>query len=226
MSKKAEKTGELIVVSGFSGVGKGTIIGRAMQARDDFAFSVSATTRAPREGEEHGVQYFFLTREDFEQRIADGKFLEYAEYSGNYYGTLRDYVDELISTGKNVVLDVDYRGAFAIDANDERARLIFIIPPSAEALYARLTGRGTETEESIIKRINQAITEADQADKYNCILVNDDLDLAVDEFLAIVDDPSLDRKFYEKNLQLIPPIKSGLKQILEDLRGPQEGELE
>ena len=165
--------GKLIVVSGFSGVGKGTVIGKVMEARPEYGFSVSATTRDPREGETHGVEYFFVTREEFEEGIGEGRFLEYAVYSENYYGTPRDYVEELREAGTNVVLDIEYQGAFQVKQACPEAILIFLIPPDGPTLVQRLTGRGTETREKIGKRLNQAVREADQASGYDCILVND-----------------------------------------------------
>ena len=212
-----KERGKLIVVSGFSGVGKGTVIRKVMEARPEFGFSVSATTRAPREGETDGVEYFFITREEFEAGIAQGKFLEYARYSENYYGTPAEAVNERLDRGINVILDIEYQGAFQVKERCPEALLIFLIPPDARTLVSRLVNRGTEDMEKIRKRLTQALTEADQADRYTCILVNDDLQKAVEDFLSVVEEPGLAAGFYLENVGMIPGIKEDLEEILKTL---------
>ena len=211
----SKEKGKLIVVSGFSGVGKGTVIGKVMEARPEYGFSVSCTTRDPREGEIHGVHYFFITKDEFLAGIRDGRFLEHAQYSDNYYGTPREYVESLRDEGINVVLDIEYQGAFQVKQACPEAILIFLIPPSAETLVKRLVNRGTEDHEKIGKRLARAVEEADQAPGYDCILVNDKLEDAVADFLAVVDEPALGVDHYEKNLAIVPEIKKDLQAILE-----------
>ena len=139
--------GILAVVSGFSGAGKGTVMKRLLEKHDDYALSISVTTRAPRQGEEDGREYFFRTKEEVEKLIADDQLLEYAEYVGNYYGTPRFYVEEMLSKGKNVILEIEIQGAMKIKEKIPEAVLIFVTPPSIKELEERLTGRGTESQE-------------------------------------------------------------------------------
>ncbi len=212
----SKEKGKLIVVSGFSGVGKGTVIGKVMEARPEYGFSVSCTTREPREGETHGVQYFFITKEEFLDGVRDGHFLEHAQYSNNYYGTPRDYVESMRDEGKNVVLDIEYQGAFQVKQACPEAILIFLIPPDAQTLVNRLVNRGTEDHEKIRTRLTRALEEADQAPGYDCILINDKLEDAVADFMAVVDEPALGVDHYEKNLSLVPEIKKDLQVILEN----------
>ncbi|SCX07461.1 guanylate kinase [Lachnospiraceae bacterium YSD2013] len=178
--------GLLIVMSGFSGAGKGTLMKRLMADYDDFAFSVSMTTRAPRQGEVDGKDYFFVTREEFEKAIAEDGFVEYAQYVGNYYGTPKAYVLEQLKKGKNVILDIEVQGAMQIKEKFPDALMLFVIPPSIEVLLKRLRARGTESEEVIMRRITQAKTECTYMDRYEYIVINDDLDTAVKEMYAMV----------------------------------------
>ena len=210
---KSEK-GKLIVVSGFSGVGKGTVIRRVMDAHPEFAFSVSATTRAPREGETDGVEYFFISKEEFEAGIAAGRFLEHARYSDQYYGTPADEVSRRLDQGIHVVLDIEYQGAFQVKEHCPDALMIFLIPPDAQTLVSRLTNRGTEDAEKIRKRLTQALTEADQAPRYSCILVNDNLEKTVEDFLGVVENPERAGGFYRENVGKISRIKEDLAEIL------------
>lgn len=179
--------GLLIVMSGFSGAGKGTILKRLMQDYDNYVFSVSMTTRNPREGEVDGKDYFFVTREAFEKTIKEQGLVEYAEYCGNYYGTPKAYVDEQLKKGKNVILDIEVQGAMQIKEKFEDALMVFITPPSIEVLVNRLRARGTESEEVIMKRVLQAKTESTKMDKYEYLVVNDDLDTAVKTLHGIVE---------------------------------------
>lgn len=178
--------GSLIVVSGFSGAGKGTIMKKLVSETEDFALSISMTTRAPREGEQHGKEYYFVTKEVFEETIANDGLVEYACYCGNYYGTPKSYVDEMLSAGKNVLLEIEMQGAMKIKEKFPEAVLLFVMPPSAKVLYERLVGRGTETREVIDKRMARAVEESQGIEQYDYIVVNDDLDTCVEEVKAIV----------------------------------------
>ena len=178
--------GLLIVMSGFSGAGKGTLMKRLMADYDDFAFSVSMTTRAPREGEVNGREYFFVTKEEFEKTIEEDGLVEYAQYVGNYYGTPKAYVEEQLKKGKNVILDIEVQGAMQIKEKFPDALMVFVIPPSIEVLLQRLRARGTESEEVIARRITQAKTECTYMDRYEYIVINDDLDTAVREMYSMI----------------------------------------
>lgn len=184
---KLNDQGLLIVISGPSGVGKGTVRKALFNRKgQNFDYSVSMTTRKPREGEVEGKDYYFVSKDEFEQRIKDGKFLEYAEFVGNYYGTPLDKVQEKLDQGKEVVLEIEVNGALQVRDKVKDAVLIFIVPPTKEELYNRLKGRGTESEEIIQKRIEKAQREFPLADKYDYIVVNDDVDNAADRIMAIV----------------------------------------
>ena len=177
--------GRLIVFSAPSGCGKGTMLEEILKDKS-FAISVSATTRAPREGEKDGVNYHFLTREDFEQRIADGKFIEHAEYCQNLYGTLSSEVDGRLEQGLNVILEIEPQGAMKIREKRPDAVFIFVVPPSINELRRRLKKRGTETDEVIEERVSKAAWEISQAKKYDYVIVNDALDDAVSDFFAVI----------------------------------------
>mgnify|MGYP000158636913 FL=1 len=168
--------GVLAVVSGFSGAGKGTVMKALLKEYDDYALSISVTTRSPRPGEEDGREYFFRTREEVEKMIAEEQLLEYAEYVGNYYGTPRFYVEDMLARGKNVILEIELQGAMQIKQKNPEAVLVFITPPSFEELKNRLIGRGTETEEVINSRLARAAEEAEEMDKYDYIVVNDQVE--------------------------------------------------
>ena len=168
--------GVLAVVSGFSGAGKGTVMKALLKEYDDYALSISVTTRSPRPGEEDGREYFFRTREEVEKMIAEDQLLEYAEYVGNYYGTPRFYVEDMLVRGKNVILEIELQGAMQIKQKNPEAVLVFITPPSFEELKNRLIGRGTETEEVINSRLARAAEEAEEMDKYDYIVVNDQVE--------------------------------------------------
>lgn len=180
-----KRKGLLIVLSGPSGCGKGTMVAEILK-RGDCVVSVSATTRSPREGEENHVHYHFLTREEFEQRIAEDGLLEYAEYCGNYYGTPRVEVEAMRAEGKNVILEIEVQGAFQIKERCPETILVFTVPPSVDELRRRLHKRGTETEEVIEKRIARAQEELPLAQKYDYIVLNDALEDAVADFFTIV----------------------------------------
>lgn len=171
--------GKLVVISGSSGVGKGTVIKEFLSKNPEFKLSISCTTRAPREGEIDGVNYFFLTREEFQEAINEKKFLEWAEFSGNMYGTRLDYVSKKLEEGHNIILEIDTQGALKVKEKMPEATLIFILPPSLEELEARLRGRHTETEEAIQKRLNSIKSEMENSKKYDYTIVNDSVENAV-----------------------------------------------
>ncbi|GIN91429.1 guanylate kinase [Siminovitchia terrae] len=179
--------GILIVLSGPSGVGKGTVR-KAVFSRPDakFEYSISMTTREPREGEVDGVDYFFQSKEKFEQLIEEGKLLEYAEYVGNYYGTPVDYVKETLEAGKDVFLEIEVQGAKQVREKFPDGLFIFLMPPSLAELKNRIVGRGTESEELINNRMEAARKEIELTSMYDYIVVNDDVERAVDKINAIV----------------------------------------
>ncbi len=181
-----KKRGLLTVISGFAGVGKGTIVRRLVEDYDNYALSVSMTTRAPRPGEEDGVHYFFITKEEFEKNIEEDKMLEYACYVDNYYGTPKAYVEEMLSQGKNVILEIEIQGAMKIKEKVPDALLLFVMPPSAEELKRRLVGRGTETMDVIERRMARAAEESEGIENYEYILINDNVDECVREANEII----------------------------------------
>ena len=175
--------GILVVVSGFSGAGKGTVMKRLMEKYDGYALSVSATTRKPRPGEEDGREYFFRTRDEFEKLIEEDALLEYAQYVENYYGTPRSYVEEQLQAGRNVILEIEIQGAMKIKEKIPEALLVFVTPPTVEELERRLTGRGTETAQVIADRAGE---EAEGMGQYDYILVNDTVEECVDHLHQII----------------------------------------
>jgi guanylate kinase len=177
----------LVILSGPSGGGKTTIARRLEGARDDVGFSVSATTRAPRANERDGVDYYFFGRDAFERRRAEGAFLEWAEYAGQLYGTLESEVERLFAKGSHVLLDIEVQGAEQVRRARSDAVAVFVIPPSADALLERLTGRRTETPDQVARRVQQADRELAVADTYEWIVVNDRVDLAVQAVAGIID---------------------------------------
>ena len=179
--------GKLFVISGASGVGKGTVLGIMMKKREDLKFSVSATTRAPRPSETHGVHYYFVTKEQFEEMIASGQMLEYSAHAANYYGTPRAQAEEKMATG-SVLLDIEPNGAGQVKKAAPDAVLIFIMPPSMEELERRLRGRGDTSEEQIAMRLERAVWEMEQRHWYDHVVVNDDAERCADEILKIIAD--------------------------------------
>lgn len=179
-------TGKLFVISSPSGCGKGTLIAKLFERHDNIWLSVSATTRNPRAGEVDGMNYYFLDRPDFEHMIDNDELVEWAEYSGNYYGTPKKYIDEHLNKGENVILEIEVQGAMNIKQIYPDSTLIFIEPPSMEELERRLRGRGTEDESTIKKRMQTAEIELLQAENYDYIVVNDSLDDASRELEQII----------------------------------------
>jgi len=178
--------GILIVISGFSGAGKGTLMKKLLQTYDNYALSISMTTRKPREGERDGVEYFFTDKEQFEQRIREDGFIEYACYCDNYYGTPRAYVEEQLNAGKDVILEIEIQGALQVKEKFPESLLLFVTPPSAKELERRLVGRGTESEEVIKKRLSRASEESEGIEAYDYIVVNDNLEVCVEELHSLV----------------------------------------
>ena len=171
--------GKLFVISGSSGVGKGTVIKEFLQRHPEFKLSVSCTTRSPREGEVHGINYFFLSKDEFKSCIDNNEFLEWAEFSGNMYGTQKAYVETKLGEGKNLILEIDTQGALNVKKIMPDAQLIFILPPSLEELEARLRGRHTETEEAIKKRLQTVKSEMENSKHFDFQIVNDSIENAV-----------------------------------------------
>ena len=177
---------KLFVISGSSGVGKGTVIKEFLKKHPDFKLSISCTTRGMRDGEVHGVNYFFLSKEEFKQFIDNEEFIEWAEFSGNHYGTKKSFVEECLKNGDNLILEIDTKGALNVKRLMPDAVLIFIAPPSVEELEARLRGRHTETEEAIQKRLASIKLEIENSKKFDYTVVNDKVEKAVDDLEKIM----------------------------------------
>jgi len=178
--------GKLIVISGPSGAGKSTVVFKAIEDRKDVCFSISVTTRAPRPGEQDGREYFFITRERFDEMVAEDRLLEHALYVSNCYGTPRDYVEQKLSEGMNVLLDIEVQGARQVSEKMPEAVKIFIVPPTLEELRRRLEGRQTDSREAIEARLERARQEYAEADFYDYLIVNDDAEKAAQELAAII----------------------------------------
>jgi guanylate kinase len=204
--------GILTVVSGFSGAGKGTIMKTLMQEHADrYALSVSATTRTPRPGEREGIEYFFKTRDEFEQMIDRDELLEYAEYVGNYYGTPKKYVEEMLAFGKDVLLEIELQGALKVKDRFPDALLLFVTTPSSKELKARLTGRGTESKEVIDSRLKRAVEESFGIESYDYLIINDDLYDCVREVDEII---SNERYRVSRNSDYITSIRAELSDFM------------
>ena len=179
--------GKLFVISGPSGAGKSTVVFKAMQGRDDLCFSTSVTTRSPRPGETDGKEYFFVDHARFLDMVKKDELLEHAEYVSNFYGTPRAYVEEQMASGKNVLLDIEVKGARQVHEKMPEAVMIFVVPPSLQELERRLRGRGTDSGEAIEGRLIRARQEYAEADFYHYLLINDDADKAAARLGAIID---------------------------------------
>lgn len=209
--------GLLIVISGFSGAGKGTLMKKLIENYDQYALSISMTTRMPREGEVDGREYFFSTREQFEDKIKQGGLIEYAQYCGNYYGTPKDYVEKQLEEGKDVILEIEIQGAMKVKEKFPDTVLLFVMPPSVEVLQQRLVGRGTEKEEIILERLQRAEEEAEGIEEYDYIIVNDDLEACVKELHELLDKTheSMQAQYHPKNYtELIENIRAELKSLV------------
>ena len=200
--------GILAVVSGFSGAGKGTLMKALLEKHHYYARSISATTREPREGERDGREYFFVTREKFEEMIREGELIEHAQYVNNYYGTPRQYVFQQMADGRDVILEIEIQGALKIQERFPEALLIFVMPPSADELKRRLVGRGTESMEVIDRRMRRAAEEAAGITSYDYILINDTLDACVEEMHQLI---QTQHKKVSQNLDFIEQMQSELK---------------
>lgn len=200
--------GILVVISGFSGAGKGTVIKKLLSESDEYCLSVSMTTRNPRPGEVDGKDYIFVTREKFEETIAEGGLIEHAQFVGNYYGTPRAYVEQKINEGKNVILEIEIQGAMNIKKLYPESVLLFITPPTGEELERRLKGRGTETEDVIAGRLSRASEESEGIGEYDYIVVNDDLDKCVTDVMETI--RSAKRK-PERQMEFIEKLRKGLE---------------
>jgi len=203
--------GALVVVSGFSGAGKGTLMKRLLELHDHYALSVSMTTRGMRPGEENGKSYFFVSKEEFEKTIAENGLIEYASYCDNYYGTPKAYVEKCLAEGKDVILEIEVQGAKQVKKQFPEAILMFVATKSAVVLKERLTGRGTETEEVINKRLTRAIDEAKEMDAYDYVVINDDLDECAETINDIV---SASKNEVDKRRGLVEQISKDLKDML------------
>lgn len=194
--------GVLTVISGFSGAGKGTVVKQLLD-KYDYGLSISATTRSPREGEQDGREYFFKTKEEFEQMIAEHQLIEYAQYVGNYYGTPKEYVVQQLEQGKDVILEIEMHGALHVREILPEVNLIFLTPPAVDVLENRLRGRGTETEEVIRNRMARAKEECSYMEKYDYIVVNDDLDECVENVHSLIRSLHYKREQQEKFIKKI-----------------------
>lgn len=207
-----KRRGILIVVSGFSGSGKGTLMkGLLSRYNETYALSISATTRKPRDGEEDGREYFFKTKEDFEKMIAKEELIEYARYVENYYGTPRAYVEQQLNEGRDVILEIEIQGALKVKMAFPETLLLFVTPPNAEELKRRLVGRGTETMDVIESRMKRAVEEAEGMDQYDYLIINDDLEICVEEMHAIIQ-AEHQRSF--RNAEFMKEIKEDLDRSL------------
>ena len=182
----AKNKGVLIVISGPSGAGKGTICKALLEKHKDIQISVAATTRDPRQGEVHGINYYFLNKDEFLKKVEEDDFLEWAEVYGNCYGTPKSNVQELLDSGKDVILEIDIQGALKVKENTEEGVFIFILPPSMEELKQRIINRGSETPESLMRRFNSAYQEINYISKYNYAVVNDTVENAVNKIENIL----------------------------------------
>lgn len=205
-----DEKGILLVVSGFSGAGKGTLMKELVGRYDNYALSISATTRSPREGERDGREYFFRTKEEFEKMIAEDALIEHACYVDNYYGTPRAYVEKQMTLGKDVILEIEIQGALQIKKRYPDALLLFVAPPDADTLKQRLIGRGTEKQDVIEKRLSRASEEAKGIENYDYFIINDDLNTCVSQVHQII---RSEHSRVSRNLDLIRMIKQDISKF-------------
>ena len=208
-----DNQGSLVVVSGFSGAGKGTVMKALISRYDNYALSVSATTRAPREGETDGKEYFFKTHQAFEDMIERDELIEYAQYVNNYYGTPKEYVFSNIQAGKDVLLEIEIQGALKVKKKFPETMLVFIMPPSAEELKRRLIGRGTEDMDTINARLKRAGEEAEDIPKYDFVFVNDTVDRCVEELHTLIQSQ---RARVENHREFISRVQKDVKHLTSD----------
>lgn len=202
--------GLLVVVSGFSGAGKGTIMKELLKRYSNYALSISATTRNPRQGEVDGREYFFVTEEHFKEMIEKDALIEYAQYVNHYYGTPRDYVNSQMEQGRDVILEIEIQGALKVKKRFPDAILVFVMPPNALELKRRLVGRGTESMEVINARLERASDEAEGMEAYDYILINDDIDTSVEEMHRMI---SVQHSRVSNNMAFLSQIREELKNI-------------
>ena len=206
--------GIIVCISGFSGVGKGTLVKRLIEEYPDrYALSISVTTRSPREGEEDGHDYFFVTDEEFRDKIRNGGLVEYARYCEHYYGTPRGYVQKQLEEGRDVILEIEIQGALQIREKYPTTHLMFVMPPDVKSLYDRLSKRGTEPTDVIEKRMARAIVESEGVEKYDSIVANDDLDTCVEQMHEIIEcahkAPQCNAQFIEKIREELSALSKG-----------------
>lgn len=202
--------GMLAVVSGFSGAGKGTLMKELLKRYDNYALSISATTRNPRDGEVDGREYFFVTEESFRDMIEQDALIEYAQYVKHFYGTPKEYVLNQMKKGKDVILEIEIQGALKIKERFPEAILIFVMPPNAEELKRRLIGRGTESMEIINARLRRALEEAEGMEAYDYILINDQIDTCVEEMHRMI---QVQHNRASNNMAFLSQIREELKNI-------------
>lgn len=199
--------GIITILSGFSGAGKGTVVKSLLNKYDNYALSISATTRKPRAGEEDGREYFFKTTEEFENMISNNQLIEYANYVGNYYGTPKEYVESQLSKGKDIILEIELQGAMKVKEQNPDVVLVFVTPPSAKELKNRLVGRGTEDMDTINARLRRAVDESEFMDRYDYLLINDDLDECVERLHEIIQSEHNSTK---RNIERIKNIRKDI----------------
>lgn len=200
--------GIITILSGFSGAGKGTVVKSLLSRHNNYALSISATTRKPRVGEEDGREYFFKTTEEFEKMISNNQLIEYASYVGNYYGTPKEYVESQLSQGKDIILEIELQGAMKVKEQNPDIVLVFVTPPSAKELKNRLVGRGTEDMDTINARLRRAVDESEFMDKYDYLLINDDLDECVEKLHQIIQSEHNSTK---RNIERIKNIRKDIE---------------
>ena len=205
-----KRKGILIVVSGFSGTGKGTLMKQLVQSYDNYALSVSMTTRSPRPGEEEGKEYFFVSREEFVSQIKNDGLIEYASYCEHYYGTPRKYVEAELEAGRDVILEIEIQGALKVREKYPTALLLFVMPPNAAELRKRLEKRGTESPDIIRMRLERALEEAKGIEKYDFIVINDKLEECVRNMHSLI---QAAHETPERNVELIDNIRKELKNV-------------